>query len=274
MVEIFNTLYWWDYFAIFLILFFGLPHGAFDVAVGISMGLYNNIKTKLIFLCSYSFLSILIIVLWYFFSQYILILFLLTSIFHFGLGDLKWDNKFSYYLSGYFNGGIIIFGISFLNFSEVNAIYNILVQGPTDLVWEFLKGGVIIWTLSCPIYFYINWKNLDKKYFIIFIILLAVIYFLPPLLAFAIYFCFIHSFNHVTRVIPALKISQTKESIYRLFFIFTFLSWFVGIFTLLFLVQSNSFSDSILRLTFIGLAALTFPHMILVDIFFRPKLKI
>ena len=267
MVEIFNTLYWWDYLSISLILIFGLPHGAFDAAVGITIGLYNNKKNKLIFLLSYICFSIVIIVLWYFFSQYILILFLLASVFHFGLGDLKWDNKFSYYLSGYFNGGIVIFGISFLNFSEVNSIYSILVQGPTDLVWKFLKGGFIIWVLSFPLYFYINWKDLDRKYFFVFILLLSIIYFLPPLLAFAIYFCFIHSFNHVKRVVPALKKSQTNESIYRLFFIFTFLSWFVGIITLFILVQSNSFSDSILRLTFIGLAALTFPHMILVDIF-------
>ena len=274
MVEIFNTLNWWDYFAIFLILFFGLPHGAFDAAVGVAIGSYDNKKNKFIFLLSYSLSSIFIILLWYFFSPYLLILFLLASIFHFGLGDLKWDNNFSYYLSGYFNGGIIIFGISFLNFSEVNSIYAVLVQGKTDLVWQFLKIGFILWVLSCPIHFYKNWRTLDRKYFFILILLSGVIYIFPPLLAFAIYFCFIHSYNHVKRIIPALKKRQTDKSIYKMFLFFTSLSWFIGIFALFLLIQGNSFSDSILRLTFIGLAALTFPHMILVDGFFRPKLKV
>ena len=274
MVEIINTLQWWDYFAIFLILFFGLPHGAFDAAVGMSIGLYDNNRNQFIFLISYALSSILVIALWYFFPQYLLILFLLVSIFHFGLGDMQWNNNFSYYLSGYFNGGIIIFGISFLNFIEVNSIYSILVQGNTDLVWQFLKVGFILWVLSCPIYFYKNWENLEMKYYFILILLLAVIYFFPPLISFAIYFCFIHSYNHIKRIIPALKKTQTIKSIYKMFLFFTSVSWFIGFIALFLLVQGNSFSDSILRLTFIGLAALTFPHMILVDVFFRPKLKI
>ena len=42
MVESLATLDWGDYLAIFLITFFGLPHGAFDAAVGISIGFYND----------------------------------------------------------------------------------------------------------------------------------------------------------------------------------------------------------------------------------------
>ena len=159
-------------------------------------------------------------------------------------------------------------------FIEVNSIYSILVQGNADLVWKFLKVGLIVWILSCPIYFYKNWKSLDLKYYFILILLLAVIYFFPPLLSFAIYFCFIHSYNHIKRIIPALKKSQTIKSIYKMFLFFTSVSWFIGFIALFLLIQGNSFSDSILRLTFIGLAALTFPHMVLVDVFFRPKLKI
>ena len=71
MVEIINSLQWWDYFAIFLILFFGLPHGAFDAAVGMTIGLYDNNRNKFIFLISYALSSILVIALWYFFPQYL-----------------------------------------------------------------------------------------------------------------------------------------------------------------------------------------------------------
>ena len=78
MVEFYSNFYWWNYFAIFLIIFFGLPHGAFDAAVGISMGYFNSVRNKIIFLFSYSLMSIFIIVLWYFFPAPILLFFLLV----------------------------------------------------------------------------------------------------------------------------------------------------------------------------------------------------
>ena len=156
MVEFYSDFYWWNYFAIFLIIFFGLPHGAFDAAVGISMGYFNSVRNKIIFLFSYSLMSIFIIVLWYFFPAPILLFFLLVSIFHFGLGDLEWDNKLSYYLSGYFKGGLIIFGISFCNIIEVNSIYFILIDDSTSLIWMFLEIGAFIWIMITPIYFYIR----------------------------------------------------------------------------------------------------------------------
>jgi hypothetical protein len=36
----------------------------------------------------------------------------------------------------------------------------------------------------------------------------------------------------------------------------------------------NTYPDTMLKVTFVGLAALTFPHMILVDGIFRSKFKI
>ena len=275
MGEVFNSFFWWDYAAIFLIFVFGLPHGAFDAAVGISIGIYNDIKQKFIFLLTYVSLSALIVILWFLFPWQILVIFLFTSIFHFGLGDTpRLHSKLSYYISGYFKGGLIIFGISFCNISEVDILYFILIGNSTDLIWQFLKIGLTLWFFVIPIHLYLSRRNFNKKNFLNYSTLVLIILSLPPLMAFAAYFCFIHSFNHIKRIIPALQLSQSKKSIFKIFIIFSISSWMIGLVVLLVLTQNYSLSESLLRLTFIGLAALTFPHMILVDMIFRPRLKI
>ena len=274
MTEILFTFEWWDYLAILLILLVGLPHGALDAAIGMSVGFYNSNKNKSIFFASYLSLSLMVVVLWYFYPQALLIFFLLSSIFHFGLGDSKWNDRISFYLSGYFKGGIIIFGLSYLNISEVDSIYKILVGHNSDKVWFFLEIGVWLWLFSIPFHIYYNWQEIDRNYVLILIFIITLIYFFPPLLAFSIYFSMIHSFNHLKRIIPALKKRLSDRSILKLFLSFTFSSWLMGLIILFLLIQTNSITDAVLKLTFIGLAALTFPHMILVDIFFRPKLKV
>lgn len=274
MVESLTILNWWDYLAVFMITFFGLPHGAFDAAVGISIGFYNDNKRRLLFLISYLSLSLLVCVLWYFFAELVLIIFLFASIFHFGLGDIKWENKISYYVSGYFNGGIVVLGISFLHFSEVSPIYSLLVGYNPTYLWLLLKAGAVLWVCLLPFHIYFNWSKFDKNYIICILLISPCIIFLPPLLGFSFYFCFIHSFNHVRRIYPALKTKLSRKNIFKIFIIFTISSWILGLMFFFLLIQINSLTESVLYITFVGLAALTFPHMILIDMVFRPKLKI
>ena len=107
----------------------------------------------------------------------------------------------------------------------------------------------------------------------LFLIILSVL-FLHPLLAFAIYFCFIHTINHFMRIIPSLKKRISRSKIIKLFSLFTFTSWTIGI--IIFNLFRDSYGDLelIYRIIFIGLAALTVPHMILIDFYFRPREKI
>ena len=97
---------------------------------------------------------------------------------------------------------------------------------------------------------------------------------LPPLPAFAIYFCFIHSTHHIKRIIPILLGFMEMKKILYLMIIFSLLSWLGGGVAYYILLDLNSYTDTIVKVTFIGLAALTFPHMILVDGVFRLKYKV
>ena len=96
----------------------------------------------------------------------------------------------------------------------------------------------------------------------------------PPLPAFAIYFCLIHSFHHIRRIIPTLLGFMEKQKAIFLMIIFSVFSWIGCGIAFYYLSNLDTYPDTILKVTFVGLAALTFPHMILVDGIFRSKFKI
>ena len=53
--------------------------------------------------------------------------------------------------------------------------------------------------------------------------------------------------------------------------IFTLLTWLGGCAAIIYLSNNFSFSESFIKTIFIGLAALTLPHMVLIDYFYRKK---
>ena len=95
------TLDWLDYISLFFIIFMGIPHGALDGAISVSLGFTKSIYLQVRFIITYLFVGTLIVVLWYFLPVFSLILFLIVSIFHFGCGDLNWKNNNLYYICGY-----------------------------------------------------------------------------------------------------------------------------------------------------------------------------
>ena len=273
MVDNFYILQWWDFLSLILIIIIGIPHGAFDVAVGTSIGMLNNYKSKLLFIILYILLSIFVLISWYFFPVITLITFLVASVFHFGLGDTEYKKNFNYLIDGFISGSIIIFGISLFHQNDVDKIYSILVHGETSLIWNVIYFCSI---LSVFMFFYIllNSLKLFIKLFKRSIILLILFFFLPPLVSFSIYFCFIHTFNHVKRVYPTLLEIFDKKVILRSFIFYTLITWIIGVIVFIALFQSFTITETLLRIIFIGLAALTFPHMFLVDFLFRPKKEV
>ena len=87
-----------------------------------------------------------------------------------------------------------------------------------------------------------------------------------PLIAFTIYFCFLHSIRHSISLITELD----KESLRNGLLVFikkatpltilTAIIWLIGLY---FLNNNYNLESAILKLIFIGLASLTFPHILL-----------
>ena len=103
-----------------------------------------------------------------------------------------------------------------------------------------------------------------------FILLAMVIAILPPLVSFALYFCIIHTGRHMRRIWHVLASTISPKGLYRQAAGFTLASWLVGGAAFLWL-ENGDLDAALLQVVFIGLAALTVPHMILVDGFFAKE---
>ena len=126
----------------------GIPHGALDGAISITLGYSKKISLQIRFLISYLLFSSVILIFWYYFPVISLITFILISIFHFGCGDLKWNADNFYYIRGYVHGSLIVLGIIFLNPSEVEQFFKILSGNNLSLLWMSLKAMLLFCGLS------------------------------------------------------------------------------------------------------------------------------
>ena len=89
-------------------------------------------------------------------------------------------------------------------------------------------------------------------------------FFLSPILAFTLYFCFLHSIRHSIYLIFELdKSFQTgAKEIYKAIPL-TLVTGLMFLLTIFFLNNFYSLDDAIYKVIFIGLASLTFPHILL-----------
>jgi len=87
----------------------------------------------------------------------------------------------------------------------------------------------------------------------------------PPLLGFAIYFCCIHSVRHFSHMATLLKSTLQQFQITRTTVVFSLMTWAVMLLIVADQSSSIGLEPALLQVIFIGLAALTVPHMILVD---------
>ena len=112
-------------------------------------------------------------------------------------------------------------------------------------------------------------NKFELKKFSIFLDYFSIIilnYYLSPLVAFTIYFCFLHSIRHSI----SLAIDLDGDNLFNGFKIFvkkaiplTILTGVFCIISLYLLNNGNNLDGSVLKVIFIGLASLTFPHILL-----------
>ena len=95
---------------------------------------------------------------------------------------------------------------------------------------------------------------------------------LPPLVGFALYFCIIHTSRHMRRIWHILTATAAPKRLIMQAAGYTIASWLFGAVAFLWLNESTLEAE-LIQIIFIGLAALTVPHMILVDGFFRTERK-
>jgi len=260
-----------------LILSIGISHGALDNQKGMRLIQLYNIKNSYFFYIIYSMIGLAIIIFWLYFPTISLIIFLIVASYHFGKEDVDFliKNKNASNLILYFlKGSLIIVAPLMFHFTEtVNIFKLLLIQNENFFLFlEFIETNQILSialliSLLVNIYYLLNnFKIINILIFIDFFSIVVLNYFLSPLIAFTIYFCFLHSFRHSITLINKLDKNNFKNGVY--IFIkkampLTLLTAVFYVISLYFLSNYYPLNDAILKVIFIGLASLTFPHILL-----------
>ena len=257
---------------LFLILTIGVSHGALDDLKGYKVFKFYKIKNKLLFYFAYIFIASLVIILWIFLPTLMLILFLIIASYHFGKEDcwgIKLKKSNFNTLIFFLKGSLIILVPLWLSFNETLAIFDTLgvknnrFYNLLDILNNnyFLLAFVIISVISNLL---ITQNLAELTGLFIDIICIIVLYdAFNPLVAFTIYFCFLHSIRHSASLINELKINLNifiKKA--SLLTIITACFFLLGLYVLTDF-QNIDIDNSIIAVIFIGLASLTFPHILL-----------
>jgi beta-carotene 15,15'-dioxygenase len=273
----FNNLIISPLICLVLILVIGVSHGALDHVKGKKLFKILNIKEFSIFYLLYLVLAISIIIVWVFIPSASLLIFLIIASFHFGKEDVQFlISEYSYFnqLLYFFKGLLIILAPIFFHFDETVTIFKfLLVSNDTFyLVLEFIEVnkipliGIILSTLS-TIYLFLNKFEIKKfTIFLDYFSILILNYYLSPLTAFTIYFCFLHSIRHSISLIYEIDKNNFNNGL-KIFIKkalpLTILTTIFCLISLYLLNNSYDLDNSTFKIIFIGLASLTFPHILL-----------
>ena len=262
---------------LFLILSIGVSHGSLDNLKGRKLFQIYGINNFVIFYLSYILISLSIIFFWIIIPSISLIIFLIIASHHFGKEDTQFlivENSYLNQLFFFLKGSLIIFAPMYFHFDETISIFKLLLID-NESFYEFLNFieskkillyGIFLSTLSSII---LLTKNFELKKFTIFLdyfSILIINFYFSPLVAFTVYFCFLHSIRHSISLVYELDNNDlmnglkifTKKALPLTIITATFC--FLGLYLL---NNTYNFDSSVLKIIFIGLASLTFPHILL-----------
>ena len=249
--------------ALLAVAFIGMPHGAMDGALAIHLGWMNRPAKAITFLLAYVGLAGIVIGLWILTPTIGFLLFLAISLFHFGRGDIVPRQKDHHVTEVLMRGGLVLSGISLFHRREVDEIFEALIGSDTSLIWLFLQSLGVVTVASIP-FVLASKSTIERRFIALEIAVLLLIFAIsPPLLGFAIYFCCIHSVRHFKHM--GERLQSTLANITRTTVFFSLLTWAAGLVALTYQSSYVGLEPALLQVIFIGLAALTVPHMLLVD---------
>jgi len=259
---------------LFLILSIGISHGALDNYKANKLLTIYRVKNKLIFFIIYIFISALVIFIWSLYSTYTLLAFLFVASYHFGLEDTSFLHKGNSLLDQVFyliKGSLIIFAPLFFHFDETLKVFEVLMLSKTFITFLELEHWIInvCIFLSFVGYIYFAYKNKFQDFEVLFLDMLSIIilnYIFSPIIAFTVYFCFLHSIRHIISLSYELdknNFSNGMKIFIKKALPLTVVTAILYLIATIFLSKSYGLNDVIIKVIFIGLASLTFPHILL-----------
>jgi len=258
-------------FCLFLILILGISHGSLDNIKGRRLLKSFGYNSTILFYLIYILISLFIIICWLALPNIVLFLFLIVAAYHFGKEDTVFSYKKKFLISEclfFLKGSSVIAAPLLFKRNATNEIFEVLN-------FEVFKSPVFsdqfLIILLCLSFFsslfISNKKNANFKGIMVmdFLSLIILNFFLTPILAFTLYFCFLHSIRHSISLIFELDKSfklGLKKFINRAIPL-TCATGLIFLFAIYCLNNFYKFDEAIYTVIFIGLASLTFPHILL-----------
>jgi Brp/Blh family beta-carotene 15,15'-monooxygenase len=251
----------------FLISIIGVSHGSLDHIKGYKLMKFYKINNRYLFYPIYIFCCLLVIFFWKMFPFISLILFLLVASYHFGkedsfvgsIGKKKFISIF--YL---LKGSLVVIAPLLFHTEETLQIFQILSVNLILPHENYLLVSLLISFIANLII--MNSSNNEGFLLADWVTILTLNVFFSPLVAFTIYFCFLHSVRHSFGLIYEMDKKNFKAGLNK--FVkkalpLTVITAVLFILSVYILTNYYVLDDAILKVIFIGLASLTFPHILL-----------
>lgn len=246
---------------ILIVAFFGVPHGALDILFAKKAFALNSIKSWLQFVIIYLSLSIGVFICWMLLPTFFFIIFLIFSALHFSddLGNIKPK------LLGNLYGLNIVTLPNILHSNELAKLYGHLIDyGYALKIVSIMMPLSIMFaalTLFLAIVVCLKKYSILKRHLWEIVVVSLLMLLAKPLLAFTIYFCFMHSARHMLRAkFFFVEYSNTVLLITLIAPTLIVLLFCVLIFQTL---PTGKVDENLIKVTFVTLAALTLPHAFL-----------
>ena len=243
----------WLFIALGAIVLLGVPHGSLDVLFALRAYQLNSLMAWVVFLTAYLLVAMGIIVLWMLLPVWFFIGFLIFSALHFS-DDLNTPNpvltKLSY-------GAAVICLPSIVHGTALVGLYAVFVDASVAQ-----RIVTVSQWLCYPILFLMGLMLFNRQIAIREKLdayaVLAIMTLLPPILAFAVYFCLMHSARHLIR--SHAFFGQLNARLFIMALVLPTLAVIIMACGVWFFTNTRTVESDLIRLVFIGLAALTFPH--------------
>ena len=256
----------------------GLPHGALDGAVIYQQHRLHQ-RGLVTMLGAYLLIGLGTIGLWYLAAPVALSCFLVMSALHFGLGDLdgilRSPRKITWLEvgDGCALGLLVLLSMSMTDLSRVTHIFSQLIGGDASVEVSMITSTALVLLSIAMIWIlYRGSQSLLLRggvQRVIELLLLFIISLLStPVVAFAVYFCCFHSVRHIMSVHRELKSTMATSLLVVITAVISVITWLCGAGYLFYFGNHLAVDEAYLRVVFIGLSALTTPHMLLMDAWF------
>lgn len=253
-----------------VIVFVGLPHGAYDwVVAGRSMNATFHRTWWLPFVLGYLAVAGLVLTGWLLLPQLLIPAFIIFSAVHFGA---EWAGTSAHrsieaWLRSLGRGSCYL-GPTLLAWSgPVHAVFAAMVPGTAWSQNAFFSLGIIL-TTAAAVHVVLEWRHhRDARNPVPELLaVLAVAALLPPLLSFAVFFALWHSIPHTIALIedqPQPRFRDRFKAFARITAPLVGVASFGGLFAWIWLTQNTLPFAAAQAVVFVGLSVLAIPHMLL-----------